>query len=130
MRQNTHSDDCESTPDAIYLARQGLHNLSNPKHLDLLQLKGRAADGFLTIGREELGVAAGEPELSSLMSSFSSLPGLKYGTRFAGILTGSPVFGFRPRAPRSRTRKLPKPRSSIFSRLIQCFNDAFKDNFD
>src|SRR6185295_7292839 len=68
------------------------------------------------IGREGFAAGACEPELSSLMSSFSSLPGLKYGTRLAGILTGSPVLGFLPRrAPRSRTRKLPKPRNSIFS---------------
>src|SRR6266545_4177454 len=49
------------------------------------------------------------------MSSFSSLPGLKYGIFLAGTATLTPVFGFRPmRAPRSRSRKEPKPRSSIF----------------
>ncbi len=28
---------CESTPDAMYFARQGLHNLSNSSHLDLFE---------------------------------------------------------------------------------------------
>src|SRR5262245_48987516 len=50
------------------------------------------------------------------MSSLSSLPGLKYGTFFGGTSTLSPVFGFRPfRGSRLRSRKLPNPRSSIFS---------------
>src|SRR5262249_19669158 len=50
------------------------------------------------------------------MSSFSSLPGLKYGTFFGGTSTLSPVFGLRPlRGSRRRSRKLPNPRSSIFS---------------
>src|SRR6187399_1768227 len=50
------------------------------------------------------------------MSSLSSLPGLKYGTFFGGTSTLSPVFGFRPlRGSRLRRRKLPNPRSSIFS---------------
>src|SRR5262245_23180877 len=50
------------------------------------------------------------------MSSFSSLPGLKYGTFFGGTSTLSPVFGLRPlRGSRFRSRKLPNPRSSIFS---------------
>ena len=35
---------CESTPDAMYLARQGLHNLSNSGTSNCLQLKGWAAD--------------------------------------------------------------------------------------
>src|SRR3954466_3485305 len=53
---------------------------------------------------------------SRLISSFSSLPGLKYGTFFGGTSTLSPVFGFRPlRGSRFRRRKLPNPRSSIFS---------------
>src|SRR4051794_40199156 len=53
---------------------------------------------------------------SRLMRSFSSLPGLKYGTFFGGTSTLSPVFGLRPlRGSRLRRRKLPKPRSSIFS---------------
>src|SRR6476659_5520204 len=53
---------------------------------------------------------------SLLMSSFSSLPGLKYGTFFGGTSTLSPVFGLRPlRGSRLRSRKLPNPRSSIFS---------------
>src|SRR5207249_3451918 len=60
------------------------------------------------------GVVAGAGSL--LMSSFSSFPGLKYGTFFGGTSTLSPVFGFRPlRGSRFRRRKLPKPRSSIFS---------------
>src|SRR4029079_2722726 len=51
-----------------------------------------------------------------LMSSFSSLPGLKYGTFFGGTSTLSPVLGLRPlRGSRWRRRKLPKPRNSIFS---------------
>src|ERR1051326_3832445 len=53
---------------------------------------------------------------SLLMSSFSSLPGLKYGTFFGGTSTLSPVLGLRPlRGSRFRSRKLPNPRSSIFS---------------
>src|SRR4051812_47660086 len=53
---------------------------------------------------------------SLLISSFSSLPGLKYGTFFGGTSTLSPVFGLRPlRGSRFRSRKLPNPRSSIFS---------------
>src|SRR5258706_5881801 len=53
---------------------------------------------------------------SRLISSFSSLPGLKYGTFLGGTSTLSPVFGFRPlRGSRLRRRKLPNPRSSIFS---------------
>src|SRR5204862_4217126 len=51
------------------------------------------------------------PRLQRLMSSFSSLPGLKYGIFLAGTATLTPVFGLRPmRAPRSRRRKEPKPR--------------------
>ena len=51
------------------------------------------------------------------MSSFSFLPGLKYGTRFGGTITFTPLrFGLRAiRAPLCRSRKLPKPLSSIFS---------------
>ena len=53
---------------------------------------------------------------SLLISSLSSLPGLKYGTFFGGTSTLSPVFGLRPlRGSRLRSRKLPNPRSSIFS---------------
>src|SRR5262249_49804909 len=53
---------------------------------------------------------------SLLISSLSSFPGLKYGTFFGGTSTLSPVFGLRPfRGSRFRRRKLPKPRSSIFS---------------
>src|SRR6516164_1943708 len=63
-------------------------------------------------GVEPLGGDAG----SLLISSFSSLPGLKYGTFFGGTSTLSPVFGLRPlRGSRLRRRKLPNPRSSIFS---------------
>src|SRR3954451_23917858 len=62
---------------------------------------------------------AGEPTEgagSLLISSLSSLPGLKYGTFFGGTSTLSPVFGLRPfRGSRLRRRKLPNPRSSIFS---------------
>src|SRR5580765_8528561 len=51
-----------------------------------------------------------------LIRSFSSLPGLKYGTFLGGTSTLSPVFGLRPlRGSRLRSRKLPKPRNSIFS---------------
>src|SRR5688572_5809056 len=61
----------------------------------------------------------GEPATgtgSLLVSSFSSLPGLKYGTFFGGTSTLSPVFGLRPfRGSRRRSLKLPNPRSSIFS---------------
>src|SRR5262249_20571892 len=53
---------------------------------------------------------------SRLIRSLSSFPGLKYGTRFGGTSTLSPVFGLRPlRDSRWRSRKLPNPRSSIFS---------------
>src|SRR6185369_3513058 len=65
-------------------------------------------------GAELLGAGAGATSL--LMSSFSSFPGLKYGTFFGGTSTLSPVFGLRPlRGSRLRSRKLPKPRNSIFS---------------
>src|SRR5204862_7886713 len=60
----------------------------------------------------------GEPAAadSLLISSLSSFPGLKYGTFFGGTSTLSPVFGLRPlRGSRLRSRKLPNPRSSIFS---------------
>src|SRR5690606_27720850 len=51
-----------------------------------------------------------------LIRSFSSLPGLKYGTCLGGTSTLSPVLGLRPlRDSRRRRRKLPNPRSSIFS---------------
>src|ERR1035437_1096876 len=52
-----------------------------------------------------------------LMSSFSLLPGLKYGTRFGGTMTFTPLrLGLRAiRAPLCRNRKLPNPLSSIFS---------------
>src|SRR3982751_498772 len=60
--------------------------------------------------------AAGDGAGSLLISSFSSLPGLKYGTFFGGTSPLSPVFGLRPlRGSRRRRRKLPNPRSSIFS---------------
>src|SRR6267142_3282993 len=60
--------------------------------------------------------AASAASASRLISSFNSLPGLKYGTFFGGTSTLSPVFGFLPlRGSRLRSRKLPKPRSSIFS---------------
>src|SRR3954454_9825021 len=62
---------------------------------------------------------AGEPTEgagSLLISSLSSLTGLKYGTFFGGTSTLSPVFGLRPlRGSRLRSRKLPNPRSSISS---------------
>ena len=59
---------------------------------------------------------ASSPSASRLSRSFSSLPGLKYGTFFGGTSTLSPVLGLRPlRGSRWRSRKLPKPRSSIFS---------------
>src|SRR5687768_7521518 len=60
--------------------------------------------------------AASAASASRLISSFSSVPGLKYGTFFGGTSTLSPVFGLRPlRGSRLRRRKLPNPRSSIFS---------------
>src|SRR4029079_12508271 len=53
---------------------------------------------------------------SRLISSLSSFPGLKYGTFFGGTSTLSPVFGLGPlRGSGRRRRKLPNPRSSIFS---------------
>src|SRR3954466_8972030 len=62
------------------------------------------------------GGGAGDASGSRLISSLSSLPGLKYGTFFGGTSTLSPVFGLRPlRGSRRRRRKLPNPRSSIFS---------------
>src|ERR1039458_3317274 len=52
----------------------------------------------------------------SFTRSFSSLLGLKYGTRLAGTSTRAPVLGLRPmRDWRCRVRKLPKPRISILS---------------
>src|SRR5262249_39048222 len=60
--------------------------------------------------------APGAGATSLLISSLSSFPGLKYGTFFGGTSTLSPVFGLRPlRGSRLRRRKLPNPRSSIFS---------------
>src|ERR1700719_1415129 len=51
-----------------------------------------------------------------LTKSFSSLLGLKKGIFLALTSTFSPVFGLRPTRPRrSRVRKLPNPRISIFS---------------
>src|SRR5262249_423801 len=45
----------------------------------------------------------------------------------AGTATLTPVFGFRPmRAPRSRSRKEPKPRSSIFCPSLSDFTIASK----
>src|SRR6185295_3724666 len=55
-----------------------------------------------------------------LISSRSSFPALKWGTFLAGTSTPAPVLGLRPvRLSRRRTRKLPKPRSSIFSPLCR-----------
>src|SRR5262249_29161657 len=60
--------------------------------------------------------APGAGATSLLISSLSSFPGLKYGTFFGGTSTLSPVLGLRPlRGSRLRRRKLPNPRSSIFS---------------
>src|SRR5215211_4856071 len=68
--------------------------------------------GVVACGTTAGATAAG----SLLISSLSSLPGLKYGTFFGGTSTLSPVFGLRPfRGSRLRRRKLPNPRSSIFS---------------
>src|SRR5207344_1405262 len=70
------------------------------------------ASGGTEAGPPVAGVGAG----SLLISSLSSLPGLKYGTFLGGTSTLSPVFGLRPlRGSRFRSRKLPNPRSSIFS---------------
>src|SRR5690606_17581930 len=61
-------------------------------------------------------VTAGSSLADLLIRSFSSLPGLKYGTCLGGTSTLSPVLGLRPRRDsRRRRRKLPNPRSSIFS---------------
>ena len=66
-----------------------------------------------------------------MISSFSSLPGLKYGTFFGGTSTLSPVFGLRPlRGSRLRRRKLPNPRSSIFSPAVQRVDDALEHRVD
>src|SRR4029077_3676177 len=77
--------------------------------IDLPTLQSASASGGT--------VASGDGASDSrLMSSFSSFPGLKYGTFFGGTSTLSPVLGFRPfRGSRLRRRKLPNPRSSIFS---------------
>src|SRR6185437_8112562 len=70
-----------------------------------------ASGGIVPVDGEPTGGAG-----SLLISSLSSLPGLKYGTFFGGTSTLSPVFGLRPfRGSRLRSRKLPNPRSSIFS---------------
>ena len=51
-----------------------------------------------------------------MISSRSSLPGLKCGTRLAGTTTPAPVLGLRPvRLSRLRMRKEPNPLSSILS---------------
>src|SRR3954449_1230472 len=71
----------------------------------------RASGGMVPVDGEPTEGAG-----SLLISSLSSLPGLKYGTFFGGTSTLSPVFGLRPfRGSRLRSRKLPNPRSSIFS---------------
>src|SRR2546430_3427756 len=59
---------------------------------------------------------AGATWASALFTkSFSSLLGLKKGIFLAGTSTFAPVFGLRPTRPRrSRVRKLPNPRISIF----------------
>src|SRR5687768_1956130 len=86
-----------------YSRRQGDHSRST---------QTAAASGAEAASGAPLGAAA----VSRLISSFSSLPGLKYGTFFGGTSTLSPVFGLRPlRGSRRRSRKLPNPRSSIFS---------------
>ena len=66
-----------------------------------------------------------------LISSRSSFPGLKCGTRLAGTTTPAPVLGLRPvRLSRRRTRKLPKPRSSILSPCLQGADDRGEDGVD
>ena len=66
-----------------------------------------------------------------LMRSFSSLPGLKYGTCFGGTSTRSPVFGLRPlRGSRRRSRKLPKPAQLDLLAAVQRVDDALEDGVD
>ena len=71
------------------------------------------AEGRVT-SRAEAALGPGSGA-AALISSFSFLPGLKYGTRFGGTWTFTPRrFGLRAmRAPRWRSLKLPNPRSSI-----------------
>src|SRR4051812_13003343 len=88
-----------------------------PRRPEAIQnvLQIAAADGG-TIGATAAAASASAASASRLIRSFSSLPGLKYGTFFGGTSTLSPVFGLRPlRGSRLRRRKLPNPRSSIFS---------------
>jgi integration host factor subunit beta len=81
---------------------------------ELINREAEAAEAAASSGIAA--AAASAASASRLMSSFSSLPGLKYGTFFGGTSTLSPVFGLRPlRGSRFRRRKLPNPRSSIFS---------------
>ncbi len=57
---------------------------------------GSPSSARMLPGPPQYGLAA-QPH-SSLSSSFSSLPGLKYGIRLGGTSTLSPVFGLRPSA--------------------------------
>ena len=50
---------------------------------------------------------------------------------FGGTSTFAPVLGLRPTRPRRcRVRKLPKPRISILSPLLERFDDAVENGFD
>src|SRR5689334_21358665 len=81
---------------------------------DFVPVQTAITSGGSDVSPDDVDVPDGAGSL--LISSFSSLPGLKYGTFFGGTSTLSPVFGLRPfRGSRLRRRKLPKPRSSIFS---------------
>src|ERR1019366_3268891 len=91
------------------------HQEINDTALDQRELfrnrrKGRHGGSYLS--------SSGPPVMGkwrlSLTISFSSLPTLKNGNRFAGTSTGWPVRGLRPEyGLYGRTVKLPKPRISM-----------------
>ena len=77
--------------------------------------------------------AAGDSTFSSsrLISSFSSLPGLKYGTFFGGTSTLSPVFGLRPlRGSRLRKPEAAEPAQLDLLAAMQRVDDALEYRVD
>ena len=68
---------------------------------------------------------------SLLISSFSSLPGLKYGTFFGGTSTLSPVLGFRPfRGSRWRSAEAAEPAQLDLLAALEGRDDALEHGVD
>ena len=76
--------------------------------------------------------AAGRPLRPRwLISSFSSLPGLKYGTFFGGTSTLSPVFGLRPlRGSRLPQAEAAEPAQLDLLAPVQRVDDALEHRVD